>query len=104
MPYESNWSVTAAGTDSGATATLAADSTRQWIVTGISGHTDTDSTIQITDGTNVLFESKIDVSVSGIDFIFSNMVIPIGTGNAAKGIVTSSSSDCQVTIWGSSAP
>jgi len=100
----SNWSTTAAGTNSGATATQAADSTRQWIVTGIGGHTDTDSLIQITDGTNVLFESKIDVDVEGISFNFSNLIIPVGQGNAAVGIIASSTTDCQVTIYGHSAP
>jgi len=100
----SNWSVGAVGTDSGATATQASDSTRQWVVTGISGHTDADSLIQITDGTNVLFESKIDVSAEGFSFHFNGLIIPVGTGNAAVGKVVTSSSDSFVTIYGHSAP
>lgn len=104
MIGESNWSATAAGTNSGATAEQAADANRQWIVTGIAGHVDADSLIQIKDGTDVLFESKIDVSVEGFSFGFSGLVIPVGLGNAAQGVLTASTTDCQVTIWGHSAP
>jgi len=104
MVGDSYWSATAAGTNSGATASQGADANRQWIVTGIAGHTDADSLIQIKDGTDVLFESKIDVSVEGFTFGFSGLVIPTGLGNAAQGVLTASTADCQVTIFGHSAP
>jgi hypothetical protein len=104
MIGNSYWSQGAAGTNSGATATQAADSTRQWIVTSLSGHTDANSLLQITDGTNVLFEGRIDISKKGFHFNYTGLVIPIGQGNAAEGKIISSTNDCFVAICGHSAP
>ena len=101
---ETYWSKTAAGTNSGATATQASDESRGWVITWISGHVDADSIIKITDGTTTLWESKVDVSVSGIHFHFDNLTIPTGIGNSAVGNIAASGSDCQVTIGGTSAP
>lgn len=104
MLGQSNWVKTAAGTNAGATATQAADENRGWVVQCVSGHVDADSVIQVTDGTTVLWESKVDVSLEGFSFHFPNMNIPVGRGNAALGIIASSTADCQITIMGDSAP
>ena len=101
---QSRFSATAAGTDSGATASRAADSAREFVVTNISGHTDADSIIQITDGSTVLWESKIGVSAEGFSFCFDVGGVPVGKNKAATGIVASSTADCQVNISGYSVP
>ena len=95
-----HWSETTAGTDSGAAATKAAESGSQHFVTGISGHTDADSLITIKDGSTVIWEIKIDVSVAGLDFHCAGLVLPITPGAAASGNIAASSADCQVAIWG----
>lgn len=99
------FSVTAAGTDSGATATKAAVTRRAYFVTSISGHTDTDSVLQILDGTTVAWEGKIDISVEGWQFgYFFPTPIVCTAGNLAAGKVVTSTSDCQVTITGFQVP
>lgn len=91
---------TAAGTGSGATATIAADGQKSYVATCISGHTDADSIINITDGSSTLWESKIDVSAEGFSFHFPGLNITTLNNSVIVGNVVSSSSDCQVTISG----
>ena len=94
------WSETTAGTDSGAIATKSAISNRQHFVTSVSGHTDADSIITIKDGTTIVWESKIDVSVEGFSFSFTIPCIPATPGAVAVGTIASSSADCQVNLTG----
>jgi hypothetical protein len=94
------WSETTAGTNSGAVATHSAITDRQHFVTSISGHTDTDSIITIKDGTTIVWETKIDVSVEGTSFSFTTPCIPITPGANAVGTIASSSSDSQVNLTG----
>jgi hypothetical protein len=101
------WSETAAGTDSGATATHAAgaagiDSTH--FITGCSGHVDEDQTIQLRDGSTVMAEFKIDFSVEGLQFHPWTGCIPITPGNACSAVLAGSASDCQVNFNGYSMP
>lgn len=95
------WSETAAGTDSGATATHAAVGTNTHIVTSISGHVDADSIITIeSPASTILWQSKIDVSVEGFTFNFSGLSV-VGAGSGAiLGKLSASSADCQVNISG----
>tara|TARA_Y100000310_G_C20576226_1_gene760547 strand:- start:554 stop:853 length:300 start_codon:yes stop_codon:yes gene_type:complete len=97
---ESYWSATKAGTNSGATATKAAQDNRMYIVTAISGHGDADSIITVKDDTTIIWESKIDVSVEGTSFHFAGLNLSCSMGNKAEGALASSSSDCQITISG----
>ena len=94
------WSETAAGGGSGATATRAANAKRTHIVTSISGHVDEDEIIQILDGSTVVGESKIDVSAEGFSFNFSGLTVVCSLGAAAKGYLSDSNADCQVNISG----
>jgi hypothetical protein len=95
------FSATAAGTNSGATATQAADADHTYVITGISGHGDADSawTVESPAGT-ILWEGKKDVSVEGLPFASGEIVVPCGKGAAAIGKISASSSDCQITVWG----
>jgi hypothetical protein len=107
------WSETAVGTDSGATATHAAQAVtdsapndsvtvnRTHIVTGISGHVDADSIVTIeSPASTVLWQSKIDISVEGLSFNFPNLTVVGGQGEAILGKIASSSADCQVNLQG----
>jgi hypothetical protein len=94
------FSATAAGTNSGATATKAAVDGVTYVVTNISGHVDADSIVTIeSPATTVLWESKVDVSLEGFSFNFSP-TIPCPRGGAAVGKLSASSADCQVTVSG----
>ena len=94
------WSETTAGTDSGAVATHSAISDRQHFVTSVSGHTDADSIITIKDGTTIVWETKIDVSVEGFSFSFNVPCLPITPGANAVGTIAASSADSQVNLTG----
>lgn len=97
------WSATAAGTDSGATVTKDALAGVAWIVLEVSGHTDTDSVIQVLDGATVLAEFKIDISVEGFSFAYSGLWI--GTaGGAVSVTVATSTAACQVNACGCGLP
>tara|TARA_R100001086_G_scaffold34615_1_gene15618 strand:+ start:3925 stop:4245 length:321 start_codon:yes stop_codon:yes gene_type:complete len=106
MPYgtENLFSATAAGTDSGATATQAAVANKNHVVTGIYGHTDADALIRVTDGGTVIFESKVDISVEGFSFSFPGINLLCATNSAAAGVISASSADCQVNISGYTIP
>tara|TARA_Y100000401_G_C8317735_1_gene223499 strand:+ start:374 stop:727 length:354 start_codon:yes stop_codon:yes gene_type:complete len=107
------FSETAVGTDSGASATHAAEAVadtgssssvtvnRTHVVTSISGHTDADSIITIeSPASTVVWQSKIDVSVEGTSFNFPGIAVEGVPGAAILGKIASSSSDCQVNISG----
>lgn len=105
VPNHRPWSATAAGTNGGATATQAAVSGVAHFVTSISGHTDTDSLIQILDDTTVVWQSAIDISVEGFQIKSpANLCVPITPGNACSVKVVTSTSDCQVNGNGYSIP
>ena len=96
-----HWSETDLGTDSGAAAVRAAPGAgKHLFVTHISGHTDTDSIITIKDGTTVVFESSIDISVQGFSFCFNVGCIPITANTLAEAAVVTSTFDCQVNMSG----
>mgnify|MGYP003111123427 CR=1 FL=1 len=95
------WSETAAGTDSGAAATHAAETNKYHFVTSISGHIDADTVVTIKDGSTIVWESKIDVSVEGWQIVTpSGLHIPITGGAACSGNIAASSADCQINING----
>jgi len=99
------FSATAAGTSAGATATKAASGAgTNHFVTHISGHTDTDSLIQILDGSTVVWESKIDISLEGTSFGFDVGNVVISSNAAAGAKIASSTTDCQVNISGYTIP
>lgn len=97
------WNETTAGTTSGATTTKAGISGQLLVCRHISGHSDVDTIIQITnDDDTVLFETKLVTGQNGNGF---SIAIPDGihsgvTGGGLKGKVASSTSDCQVTLSG----
>lgn len=105
-PASSSWNETAAGTDSGATATHAAAAGKMHFAEHISGHSDADSIIQIIeDGSTVLWETKLVTAQNGNGFAVN---VPRGIhaqpGLSIAGKVVSSSSDCQVNLAGFSIP
>ena len=97
---EAVFSATAAGTDSGATATAAADAQKSYVVTCISGHGDADTILTVKSGTTIVWESKLDVSVEGFSFHFPGLYLAVPNNTATTGNIVSSSADCQVTISG----
>jgi len=99
------FSETAAGTNGGATATKAAATGKAHFVTSISGHTDTDSLIQILDGSTVVWQSAIDISVEGFQIIPpAGLLIPITPATACSAKIVTSTSDCQVNFNGYTIP
>ena len=94
------WSETQLGTDSGATAAHAAGTNVQHFVTSVSGHTDADATLQILNGSTVMAEFKIDISVEGFQFMPWTGLIPITPGAACSAVISASSGDCQANISG----
>lgn len=94
------WSATAAGTNEGATATQAAVADVAWVVTHVSGHVDADATLQLRDGSTVLAEWKIDVSLEGFQFNIPPGLWPCSTNTAVNAVLSASSADCQVNICG----
>ena len=94
------WSKTQLGTNAGATATHAAASDVAHVVTHISGHGDTDATIQLKDGSTVLAEWKLDTSVEGFQFYPINGVWVGTPGNTVSAAISASTADCQVNIAG----
>jgi hypothetical protein len=95
------WSATAAGTNSGATATKTAVTDKVIVTDHVSGHVDADSTVQLKDGSTVLAEWKIDVSVEGFSFSFTNPNGWVASRDAAvTAVIASSSADCQVNATG----
>jgi archaellum component FlaF (FlaF/FlaG flagellin family) len=100
-----SWSETTAGTDSGATAAHAVETGRQFFVTSVSGHVDADATVKILDGSTVVWETKIDVSVEGTQIKPpSDLDIPITPSTACSAVISASTADCQVNISGYSIP
>lgn len=98
------WSATAAGTDSGATATKAAISGRAVVVTHVSGHGDADATLRLIDGSTVLAEWKIDISLEGFQFNVAAGTWPCTANTAVTLVLSASSADCQVNMTGFTIP
>ena len=98
------WNETAAGTNSGATATHAAETNVIHFIDHVSGHGDADCTVQLKDGSTVIAEWKFDVSVEGWNFDIPNGLWQGTPGNAVSAVVSASSADCQVNITGYSIP
>ena len=97
----SPWSATGAGGGSGAVATKAAITGRQHFVSSISGHVDADSIITIKSASTVIWESKIDVSVEGTSFSFTNPSGWLANRDAAvTAVIAASTSDCQINATG----
>jgi len=100
------WSETALGTNSGATAEHTEVATRQHVVTHISGHTDADATLQLKEisadnnTTNVLAEWKKDASIEGWQFAPINGVWIATAGYSVAVVISASTSDCQVNMTG----
>jgi len=96
------WSATAAGTDSGASATQAAPvAGHRHVCTHISGHTDADALITIeSPASTVIWESKIDISLEGTTFSFPVGGVVGAQDGAIVGKVASSTANCQVNISG----
>ena len=73
----------------------------------MSGWADADSVLQIlggSNGTTIIFESKIDFSVEGHSFHFAGLNVVGSPGAAVSGKLVTSSSDGQVNISGYSVP
>jgi archaellum component FlaF (FlaF/FlaG flagellin family) len=104
MRQRRTWHETTAGTDSGAVATHAAETSVAHFVTQISGHTDTDSIITVKDGSTIIWQTKIDVSVKGFDFSYDLDEMLITPGTAVSGTIVTSTSDAQVNLIGYSIP
>lgn len=99
------WSETQAGTNAGATAAHSAETGVTHFVTHISGHTDTDATVQILDDSTVVWETKIDISLEGTQIKpAENLCIPITPGNACSAVISASTADCQINVGGYSIP
>ncbi len=100
------WDETQAGTNAGATATKTAITGRCFFVTRLSGHTDTNSIVQVlagAAGATVVWEGYVDVTAYGPGFDFDVQVN--GTPDVAvAGKISTSTSDCQVNISGFSIP
>ena len=90
-----SFSATAAGTNSGATATEAAATGKVHVITRVSGHTDATSIIQALDGATVAGEWKVAPNYFNIP-----CHIPITPGAAAGGKIATSTADCQANLEG----
>jgi len=98
--YNAPFSATAAGTNAGASATKAAITGHTYVVTAFSGHTDTGSILQILDGTTVVWQSAINVTVEGLSFHFSGLNVVCTLSAAAVGKIVTSTTSCQANICG----
>lgn len=97
----SEWSEKTAGTAAGATATHAAVTGAKHYITDVDFWTDADSLLQILDGTTVVKEWKLDVSVGGLSLHRSFRTPVIGTaGNLVSAKIVTSSADCHVSMQG----
>jgi hypothetical protein len=103
LDLNGRWNETAAGTNAGATATHSAVAGKTFIVTQVSGFSDTDCTITLNDGTTAIAQWAIDVSVDGIKFVFDGIWVITG-GAATSAVISASTSDCQVNISGIAIP
>ena len=98
MPH---FQATGVGTNGAATATQAAVTDSQHVVTSIHGHSDADTlvTIESPAGT-VLWQSGTDISAEGYQFGASGLRIYGVKGQAIVGKSSASTTDSQVTIEG----
>ena len=93
-----------AGTNSGATASVTAVTGQKHYVTDVTFWSDTDSIISILGGAaggTVIWEGSLDVDVGGLSKTV-NFTTPLvgASGIKVEAKVTSSSSDCGVTVQG----
>jgi len=100
--FTNYWNEKTDGTNAGATATHAAATAERHHILWATFYTDADSILQIKDGTTVVWETKIDVSVEGFT---RHITFPegclVGTrGNAVSAVVASSTADCAVQLGG----
>lgn len=104
MTEQNGFSATAAGTDSGASATFTNPKASAFCcVTAISGHTDENSLLQILEenGTTVLWQGWIPgVTSPQFHFTFPDGIFSGTAGNNVIGKIVTSLADCQVTISG----
>jgi hypothetical protein len=98
------WSATAEGTNAGATASKAGIAGKTYIVDHVSCHSDSDATLQLRSGSDVLAEWYIDSSNNKDVNIIVNGYWIIEPGESAKAVVSGSTNDCQVNITGFSLP
>lgn len=89
-----------AGTDSGATATAAAETGKTHWITGLTAYSDDDSVVSLKDKTTVVWEGAITTANSDTLHVKFPTPIRITTGNKADAIVASSTTDCSVTLFG----
>jgi hypothetical protein len=101
-PTGIQYQVYAAGTDSGATATEAATTSTGGVhhVTCISGFSDADCKITVEDGSTVLLEIDLDVSLQGKSFHLSGLNLQGTSNTAMNGKISASTADCAITIMG----
>ena len=100
-----NWYVTTAGTNSGATATKAADANGIHVITGVFGFGDKDASLTLKDGDTVVGEWLYDISAeagAAITYPKFNFQVEIqcAKGAAAAAVLSASTGDCRVTITG----
>jgi len=95
------WSEYTAGTDSGASATHAAETGVQHKVFWATFYSDADSVLTIKDGSDVIWEGKLVVATMGNTLHVTFPIPLIGTaGNAVSANVASSTADCAAALGG----
>ena len=97
------WHEIAHGTNAGATASKTAIANKSLLVVWLSGHTDTDSLIQILGGAagaTVLWQAALDVSVQGFGFSVSGLLLVGEPGVKMEAKIVSSDSLCSVSFGG----
>jgi hypothetical protein len=108
MPEQNsnNWYVTAAGTNSGATATKAAVTGKIHVITGCFGFGDKDASVTILDGTTVVGEWLWDISaefgaaITYPKWVYTGLELPGTKGGAVSAVLSASTADCRITITG----
>jgi hypothetical protein len=104
LDMNGRWSAIGVGTNLGATATQAAVAGKTFVIDHISGHTDKDSTLQLKDGSTVLAEWALDISLEGFRFYTTPGIWVATTGAAVTAVISDSTSDCAVNIAGFTLP
>jgi hypothetical protein len=101
MPNKTPWNAVNDGTTT-VTATHASIAGRHDFVSRISGHSDLDCFVRVLDGSDIIWEKVLDVSV---DSSFNEPVeLIITPGNSVSGVVSVATADCRVEVYGFSIP